>query len=226
MPRYASREKTGLTGVQLAASSIADVDGDGNQDLLITGRDANSNKTATLYLGEGQGVLARRALAWAASVWVPPQLGTSTGTRTRISWLPGSLRPLARSPASCMRTSSTTRSRWSWRAWRLPPMESGSASPDRPRRRRETPGLRSNAKKGSLAGSKWTSSSRRPPAAPQPKAKSYRFVDSGLSCEADRLTYRLRQVDTDGAAHLSRAVTVDRGGRRSSCWVRTRTRPM
>jgi len=45
----------GLTGVERSSTSIADVDGDGNQDLLITGRDANDDRTATLYLGDGQG---------------------------------------------------------------------------------------------------------------------------------------------------------------------------
>ncbi|MCS4193549.1 surface protein [Salinibacter ruber] len=47
--------EAGLTGVQLSSSSIADVNGDGDQDLFITGRDANENPTATLYLGNGNG---------------------------------------------------------------------------------------------------------------------------------------------------------------------------
>lgn len=45
----------GLTGVENSSSSIADVDGDGNPDLLITGLDANGTPTAMLYLGDGQG---------------------------------------------------------------------------------------------------------------------------------------------------------------------------
>jgi hypothetical protein len=45
----------GLTGVEDGTSSLGDVDGDGNTDLVITGRDANSDPTATLYLGDGQG---------------------------------------------------------------------------------------------------------------------------------------------------------------------------
>jgi predicted outer membrane repeat protein len=44
-----------LTGVYESSSSIADVDGDGNKDLLITGGDPNPNPTATLYFGDGQG---------------------------------------------------------------------------------------------------------------------------------------------------------------------------
>ncbi len=42
-------------------------------------------------------------------------------------------------------------------------------------------------------------------------AQSYRFVDDNLPYAADRLTYRLKQVDTDGSAALSDAITVERG---------------
>ena len=40
--------------------------------------------------------------------------------------------------------------------------------------------------------------------------KSYRYVDENLPYEADQLTYRLKQVDTDGSASYSKEVTVDR----------------
>jgi hypothetical protein len=43
------------------------------------------------------------------------------------------------------------------------------------------------------------------------QAQSYRFTDANLPYEADRLTYRLRQVDTDGSASLSKEITVERG---------------
>jgi hypothetical protein len=43
------------------------------------------------------------------------------------------------------------------------------------------------------------------------QAQSYRFTDPDLPYEADALTYRLKQVDTDGTAHLSKTVTVERG---------------
>jgi hypothetical protein len=43
------------------------------------------------------------------------------------------------------------------------------------------------------------------------QAQSYRFADEDLPYEAERLTYRLRQVDTDGSAHLSETVTIERG---------------
>jgi len=42
------------------------------------------------------------------------------------------------------------------------------------------------------------------------QAQSYRFTDEPPYA-ADRLTYRLRQVDTDGSAHPSKTVTVERG---------------
>lgn len=52
-----TKANAGLPGVIGGSTSVADVNGDGNQDLLITGRDANSqsNKIAMLYLGDGQG---------------------------------------------------------------------------------------------------------------------------------------------------------------------------
>ncbi len=50
-----SEANANLTGVRFSSSSIADVDGDGNEDLLITGEDADENRTTTLYLGDGQG---------------------------------------------------------------------------------------------------------------------------------------------------------------------------
>ena len=41
--------------------------------------------------------------------------------------------------------------------------------------------------------------------------KSYRFTDRGLPYAADTLTYRLRQVDTDGTAHRTDAVSLALG---------------
>jgi hypothetical protein len=40
--------------------------------------------------------------------------------------------------------------------------------------------------------------------------RTYRFVDDDLPFEADSLTYRLRQVDLDGAEHYSDPRTVER----------------
>ena len=48
-----------LTGVWGSSTSIGDIDGDENQDLLITGRDAEDNPTATLYLGAGDGTFSK-----------------------------------------------------------------------------------------------------------------------------------------------------------------------
>ena len=41
--------------------------------------------------------------------------------------------------------------------------------------------------------------------------QSYRFVDRDLPFAGDALTYRLKQVDTDGSAHYSETITVERG---------------
>jgi len=43
------------------------------------------------------------------------------------------------------------------------------------------------------------------------EAQSYGFTDDELPFAADRLEYRLRQVDTDGTAHHSKTITVERG---------------
>lgn len=45
----------GLTGVEDGSSSVGDVNGDGTLDLVITGTDPNSDKTTTVYLGDGTG---------------------------------------------------------------------------------------------------------------------------------------------------------------------------
>ena len=45
----------GLTGVEFGPSSIADVDGQNGPDLLITGRDSNDDRVATLYLQQPDG---------------------------------------------------------------------------------------------------------------------------------------------------------------------------
>jgi hypothetical protein len=43
------------------------------------------------------------------------------------------------------------------------------------------------------------------------EAQSYRFTDADLPYEADALTYRLKQIDTDGTEHFTGEVTVERG---------------
>lgn len=44
------------------------------------------------------------------------------------------------------------------------------------------------------------------------RSQRYRFEDDALPYEAQRVTYRLKQVDTDGTAHYSEEVAVDLGG--------------
>ena len=43
------------------------------------------------------------------------------------------------------------------------------------------------------------------------EAQSYRFTDADLPYEADALTYRLKQVDTDGTENFSDEIVVERG---------------
>ena len=67
-------------------------------------------------------------------------------------------------------------------------------------------GERVNGRKGA-----WTTVGSVEGAGTTSQAQSYRFTDGDLPYEADALTYRLRQVDTDGSAHLSETITVERG---------------
>lgn len=50
-----TQANAGLTAVASSTSSIADLDGDGNLDVLISGTDENLDRTTTLYLGDGTG---------------------------------------------------------------------------------------------------------------------------------------------------------------------------
>jgi surface protein len=57
----------------------------------------------------------------------------------------------------------------------------------------------------------WETIGREKGAGTTTESKSYRFTDDDLPYAADALTYRLRQVDTDGSASLSETITVERG---------------
>ena len=54
-----TRAGAGLAGVWGGSSTLGDVDGDGNPDLVITGGDAGGNPTSTVYLGDGSGGFSR-----------------------------------------------------------------------------------------------------------------------------------------------------------------------
>ncbi len=58
----------------------------------------------------------------------------------------------------------------------------------------------------------WETLGRRKGAGTTSRPQSYRFTDADLPYAADSLTYRLRQVDTDGETHLSAPASVARGG--------------
>jgi len=67
-----------------------------------------------------------------------------------------------------------------------------------------------SAETGSDA-SDWTTVGRREGAGTTVQPQSYQFTDADLPYAADSVRYRLRQIDTDGEAHLSDPVTVARG---------------
>lgn len=54
-----SESPSGFAGVKLGSVSFADVDGDDDQDLIITGRDASGNNLVTLYENDGSGDFAK-----------------------------------------------------------------------------------------------------------------------------------------------------------------------
>jgi hypothetical protein len=58
----------GLADLELGSVSIADVNGDGSQDLLLTGRDASEVPQTKLYVGDGQGGFSE-ASAGLVDVW-------------------------------------------------------------------------------------------------------------------------------------------------------------
>lgn len=50
-----SEANADLVDVSFSASSIADVNGDGHSDILVTGRDTDTSRVSKLYLGKGDG---------------------------------------------------------------------------------------------------------------------------------------------------------------------------
>lgn len=74
----------------------------------------------------------------------------------------------------------------------------------------DTPGVRRTGTQERGNHSTWTTVGKVDGAGTTTEAQSYQFADANLPYEADRLTYRLKQIDTDGSVHLSETVTVRR----------------
>jgi len=79
------------------------------------------------------------------------------------------------------------------------------------RRVASTPGVRRGAEGANGGEGAWTTVGSVEGSGTTTEAQRYRFTDDDLPYAADRLDYRLRQVDTDGTAHVSGTVTVERG---------------
>jgi hypothetical protein len=79
------------------------------------------------------------------------------------------------------------------------------------RRVASTPGVRRGAEGVNGGEGAWTTVGSVKGSGTTTEAQRYRFTDDDLPYAADRLDYRLRQVDTDGTAHVSGTVTVERG---------------
>lgn len=68
----------------------------------------------------------------------------------------------------------------------------------------------SNNNKTGASSRAWTTVGRVEGSGTTSEAQSYRFTDTDLPYDADVVTYRLKQVDTDGSTHISRKITVER----------------
>lgn len=200
----------GLTGVFFYGSTaIADFDGDGNRDLLINGYDSNFVPTATLYLGNGQGSFAEANAGLAGAGFSAISTADLDGDSdqdvlaTGFLWTTlarGSLlyenlfdNPLPVELASLDATANDRKVRLSWQTV----SETGNA--------------RFEVQRRASAQSQWTTVGSVEGAGTTTEARSYQFTDPNLPYEADRLEYRLRQVDIDGSATLSETATVERG---------------
>ena len=74
--------------------------------------------------------------------------------------------------------------------------------------RRSTTGASTTG--ASTTGESWTSIATMSGAGTTDTPQSYRFTDTDLPYAADSLSYRLRQIDADGTASFSKAVTIAR----------------
>jgi hypothetical protein len=197
----------GLAGFFYSSTSIADVDGDGNEDLLIVGFGGNG-RTATLYLGDGQGDFseANAGLAGTAGSTSIADIdgdtdsdllitGFSAASRSRSSVLYENLfdDPLPVELANLDARANGQEVRLTWQTV----SETNNA------------GFEVQRKAGQQGA--WTRVGSVEGAGTTTEAQSYRFTDGDLPYEADALTYRLRQVDTDGSVNFSETVTVKRG---------------
>jgi hypothetical protein len=209
----------GLTGVFSSSTSIADVDGDGNLDLLITGFGENSDPTSTLYLGDEEGGFTE------ADAWLTGVAGSSTSTADvdgdeEPDLLVTGLSPASQSPSAILyenlfddplpvemagfeATADEDKVRLTWTT----ASETGNAGFRVQRRVAEENGEGTWEQIGEVEGAGTTT-----------EATSYRFSDTNLPYRADRLEYRLKQVDMDGSASYTDPVSVERGVGEVELW--------
>ena len=73
-----------------------------------------------------------------------------------------------------------------------------------------TPGVRRTGERTSEQENAWTTVGSVKGAGSTSEAQTYRFTDTEVPYEANRLDYRLQQVDTDGSTSHSKTLTVER----------------
>ena len=201
----------GLTGVFFYGSTaIADFDGDQNKDLLINGYDSTFTPTATLYLGNGQGSFAEADAGFAGAGFSAISTADLDGDSDqdvlatgflRTTFAKGSLlyenlfdSPLPVELAGLKATADGEKARLTWQTV----SETGNAGFEVQRKAGQSGWEQVGFVESKASGGTTT------------ETQSYRFTDRSLPYEAERLEYRLRQVDTDGSASYSDSVTVER----------------
>lgn len=202
-----SEANAGLTAIRNGSGSIEDVNGDGNQDLLVTGNDINFNPTTTLYLGDGQGGFteAESGFAGVRHSYTSfadidgdedPDLvttGFSETSRSKVSIIYENLfnNPLPVQLSGLDAVADGNKVHLIWQ----------TAS--------ETSNAIFEVQRKAGVQSKWRTVGSVEGAGTVTEPQSYRFTDENLPYKADQFTYRLRQVDMDGSASYSEEITVE-----------------
>jgi len=202
----------GLTGILGGSTSIADVNGNGNPDLLIAGEDKKGDPTATLYLGDGQGDFSEADAGLAGVVLNSTSIADVDGD-TDLDLLVTGFSLTTRSPSAILYENLFDNP--------LPVELAGfeaTADGDRVHLFWSTVSETSNAEfqiqrkseGANVEKEEWEQVGRTEGSGTTTEAQSYRFTDEDLPYWTDRLKYRLKQVDTDGSTSYTDPVSVVR----------------
>jgi predicted nucleotidyltransferase len=201
-----------LTEVKDGSTSWGDFDGDSDLDLAVTGEDSNGDPTTKIYRNEGGGNFQAigAGLTWvdeSSITWGDydsdgdPDLAVtgedSNDDQTAKIYRNGDPIPVELSGFDAtLDGDDAVRLTWTTAS------ETGNA------------GFRVQRKVEDESGEDegtWTTVGSMEGAGTTSEPQSYRYDDADLPYDADRLSYRLRQVDIDGTTTPSDPVVVERG---------------